>query len=97
MASASPFEAIEAAYLSAVRDELATAKDWLRGHGLTVETRLSVRSDVPDSYTSEISLEVIDATGDLVDMLEFFVLECGVAPATIDEVREWLREQLRDL
>lgn len=57
---------------------------------------LAVMELTPELVTAEFKIEFLSA-GHLVDVLEFFICRDGVFVASVEEIREWVREDVTDV
>jgi hypothetical protein len=87
----------EAAVLKRSNALVEDHANWLARYGLHIVCK-GLRDASPGNggRTSEIEVTVY-FQGQLLDSVDFFVLQNGTPVAPMDEVLEWLRKQLNDL
>ena len=78
----------------AAGEELRQFRRILEDAGLTwsePELIVLVRND--DKYTAELKIEFYQ-DGDIVDIFEFFVCKDGVPLTSLDELRQWIKDNV---
>ena len=89
-------QTFEDAAFACVTDELSLAGASLGRAKLSLGSLEIVRSDEGDDYLSELRVYVY-RDGQICDALEVILVRGSRAVVTLDELKEWFREQLQEL